>query len=365
MAALVLLTVVLSRGVADGTVIGSLEQAAGDVRVLDAQGGVRAIASNSASAPLREGDTVRTRGAQSSTAVVYPDGTRLTLVGDTSLTCGGGASRSVVVHQGTLAASVQPRSGRTPMLLATPTAQVEVLGTRFLIEALANRTDLSVSEGRVRVVRVRDGQTIDVPRGSYAVVSEHEKLEARDVPGLTPDWAVDFEDGLPSGWGNGELVTEGLPGGSRGGVRTIREEVDDLESGFHWVLRSENAWLQGLFAFTKSSHLHLTYKLNRPKWINVFLQTRTADPRDLRFSANYLFNKLPSIPPGRWHTATIPLTEFERLAGGNPALEELVPFKLMINSDTDRGLVVDRIWVTSDGPGKVEVKALEVVDVQH
>jgi ferric-dicitrate binding protein FerR (iron transport regulator) len=357
--AIAVLTLVLSRGVADSGVIGRLEQTAGDVRVLGANGGVRTIASSSAPAPLREGDTVRTRGTQSSTAVVYPDGTRLTLVGDTSLTCGDGPSHSVVMHEGTLAASVQPQSGRQPMLLATPTAQLEVLGTRFLIEALANRTDLSVSEGRVRVVRVRDGQTIEVPDGSYAVVSEHERMVARDLPGLTADWEANFEEGLPSGWETGELVTDGLPTGSHGGVRTIREEIESLDIDHHWVLRSEDAWLQGLFATRKSSHLHLTYKMEHPDWINVFLHTRTADPRDPQFSANYQFNRLPHTPAGRWHTVTIPLTEFDRLAGGNPALEELVPFKLMINADADRGLVVDRIWVTSDGPGKVEVKELE------
>jgi hypothetical protein len=168
----------------------------GDVRVLDAGGQVRPIVADTAQ--IRSGDTVRISGNRSATVVACADGTRLTLVGNTSVTCGQSVGMSFVIHHGTLAAAVQPQRGMLPLVLATPTAQVEVLGTRLLIEAGQRRTDLNVTEGRVRLVRVKDGETIEVGGGKRAVVTDQKQLLVEDIPRLSDAWEVDFEEGLPA-----------------------------------------------------------------------------------------------------------------------------------------------------------------------
>jgi hypothetical protein len=81
------------------------------------------------------------------------DGTPFLLVGNTSLTCGQSNIMSFVIHHGTLAASIQPRDRALPLVLATPTAQLGVLRTRILVETAARRTNLNVTEGRVRLAR--------------------------------------------------------------------------------------------------------------------------------------------------------------------------------------------------------------------
>lgn len=354
-AAAAVLAFLFYRGPDRGVTFAALKQVMGDVRILGSDGQARAA---SADAPLSTGDTVRTRGSESSTVLAYADGTRLTLVGNTSVTCGDPRSKSVVVHQGTLAAWVQPQPPDRPMRLATPSAQVQVLGTRFQIEALAHRTDLAVSEGLVRLVRTRDGQAVEVSDGKYAIVTEKNNLLVEDIPSLSDTWDADFERGLPEGWDRGERVTEGLPRGSRGGVKAVPTEVDDIGSIYN--ISSSEAWLQGLFAIGKRTHIHVTFKMERPKWINLLIVTRTSDRHDPHYSGNYLFKDVPWVEAGQWRTLTVPLARFERIHRGDVPIEEVVPYKLGLFSDApDRGLVVDRIWITADGPGEVVFQEVE------
>lgn len=334
---------------------GTLEEVIGDVRILGADGQVRSIEK---SAALGQGDTVRTRGSESSTVVAYPDGTRLLLVGNTSVTCGDLHSKAIVVHQGTMSATVAPQPANKPLLLTTPAAQLQVLGTRFRVEAVANRTDLSVSEGRVRVVRTSDGKTVDVADGKQTVVTEQNKLQVQDIPSLLATWDVDFERALPPGWSSGERVTEGLPAGSRGGVKAVLKESEGNDDTY--VVSSQEAWLQGLFAIRSTSHLHVTFKLENPKWINILLVTRTADPHEPRFSGNYLFKDVPEVAADKWQTLSVPLSLFQRIHQGEVPVTEVIPYKLTFFSDApDRGLVIDRIRVTPDGSGEVELKDVE------
>jgi hypothetical protein len=149
-----------------------------------------------------------------------------------------------------------------------------------------------------------------------------------------------------------------LPAGSRGATKAVR--YSDWSGEITYGIRSNEAWVQGLFAIQKQSHLHLTFKMDSPSWINVFLSTRTSDPRAPSFSANYMFNSFPKITASQWQTVTIPLASFKRLSAGTQPLEQLVPFKLIITtSGPELGFVVDRIWVTADGPGTVTLQRIE------
>jgi ferric-dicitrate binding protein FerR (iron transport regulator) len=341
-------------GDAEAAVIGALENVAGDVRITAADGTVRAISSDAA---VRSGDTVRTSGAANSTVMTYADGTRLTLVGDTAVTFGDSPSKSIVVHQGMLGASVEPQPREAPMLLATPSARLQVLGTRFLVGAAAGRTDLSVTQGLVRMIRIRDGAAVDVGHGKRAVVTERRPLVVESIPEPASTWNVDFEDGLPESWDVGRAVSEELPAGSRGGV--IAERIEDSEDGPQWAVITGDAWVDGLFVAGERTHLHVTFKKQAPGgWINVFVITRTADPSDPQHAANFLFNDFPRIEPDRWHTATIPLAKFESLHRAAKSPMKLVPYKVTVVAP-DRGLTIDRIWATADGPGEFEMKPLD------
>jgi hypothetical protein len=239
------------------------------------------------------------------------------------------------------------------MILATPVAQVEVLGTELLVEALAYRTQLSVTEGRVRMSRLSDGMVIEVGSGEFGEFEGQRKPLVQQIPNLAVAWDADFESGLPLGWA-GERVTDGLPEKSRGAVRSVLEERED---GTFYLIRSNEAWVRGLFAVRKESHLHVTYKMENPDWINVLLVTRTSNPHNPQHSGNYLFNEVPLAAPGQWQTLSIPLAKFKRIHAGEELLDRVVPYLLTFSAPApDRGLVIDRVWVTPDGPGSVTVR---------
>ena len=336
-------------------VIASLEEINGNVSVKTADAGVRYVQSR---VEIKSGDTIGTQGASSSVVVLYPDGTRLLVVGSTALTCSVNGHKSVVLHGGTLFATVAPQPKTGPMLVATPQVKLQVLGTRFSLEATADQTGVSVNEGRVRLTRLSDGKSVDVPAGQRVVSNMQSELALQKIPTAPVDWSEDFESGLPAGWEMGKFVTDDLPPASKGAVQAVRllYREDVL-----FQIESTQNWAHGLFMAHEDSHLHFTFKMHKPGWFNIFICTRTAtDPP--AFSSNYLFDDRAWFPsePGKWSTVSIPLTKFRRLSWGQESIDEVIPFHLLFSSpEGDRGLVIDRVWVTGAGTGIVETKDVE------
>jgi hypothetical protein len=98
--------------------------------------------------------------------------------------------------------------------------------------------------------------------------------------------------------------------------------------------------------------------MQQPNWINIIVSARTRDGDPPAFASNYLF-EIPwhATEPGKWYTLSVPFSEFKRLSGGKNALTSEVPFQVLFNSTApDRGLVLDRVWVTRGGPGVVQQK---------
>jgi hypothetical protein len=100
--------------------------------------------------------------------------------------------------------------------------------------------------------------------------------------------------------------------------------------------------------------------MDRPDWINIFVQARDQD--------NYLFADLAAARPdetwssgkGEWRTVSIPLTEFRQAGSGKgppPSTKDVVHC-VLFSAPEDRGLVIDRMWMTRGGPGVVQSKTV-------
>jgi hypothetical protein len=314
-----------------------------------------------AGTPIRAGETVRLKGSDATAEVAYPDGTRVLLVGNTSVTFALAAAKLVTVPEGTLFVSAAPQPPDKPMLLATPAAKVEVLGTRLAVSADETRTEVRVNDGRVKLTRSADGHWVEVPHGKSTVASKsagRETLTLRDIPEPPDTWEADFEGGLPAGFERGVWVTDGLPRGSKGAVRAGPVDKRHLgEEGVYFDVITPEHWYDGMFSVHADTHVHFTYKMDEPGWVNVFIMARSPGP-PRAYEINYLFNDLIFSPPepGRWKTVSIPVSKFNRLAGprgsGGP-FENEVPYRMLFSSKGDRGLVIDRVWVTRGGPGVV------------
>lgn len=85
------------------------------------------------------------------------------------------------------------------MIVRTPSAEAEIVGTTFNLSARPDDTLLKVDEGLVKLKRLADGSSIDVPAQSSAVASLNSSLKLD--PAVTPEpltrWRFDFTSIVP------------------------------------------------------------------------------------------------------------------------------------------------------------------------
>lgn len=113
--------------------------------------------------------TLRCEGAASSVELLFDDGTSVTLVGDSELLLPAGKQKVLTLNEGSLTATVRPQQPGRPMVIHTPSADVEVLGTQFSLTAERASTRLLVESGSVQLRRRADGSMVKVPQGQEAV----------------------------------------------------------------------------------------------------------------------------------------------------------------------------------------------------
>jgi hypothetical protein len=118
-----------------------------------------------------EGGTLESVSADSWVNLRFRDGSMVTISGRSLVTISEHRQKELHLYRGGLSASVAPQPEDKPMLIHTPTARLEVLGTQLNVEAELSSTTLSVNEGLVRVKRLADGSVVEVPAEHQVVAS--------------------------------------------------------------------------------------------------------------------------------------------------------------------------------------------------
>ena len=178
----------------------SIDELQGEVFVVEA----------GAKAPARVGQAVLPghglilSDAESRLTMTFPDGTKVTVSGlseirdiaESERAAKGARGKRLEVLRGTLVAEVRKQPPDQPMLIVTPHAQAQVLGTSFQLVVDGGekgQTRLSVREGRVRLLRP-GGKSADVAAGQEAAVAAGMDPVARPQDGssvvLRPDLAL-------------------------------------------------------------------------------------------------------------------------------------------------------------------------------
>lgn len=342
--------------------IGSLETIQGQAHISRA-GEKERIAE--VGAKIATGDTLRTNGLGGLAVLRCLDGTRLTLFGDTFVTCDSTNRNRVTVQQGVLAAQVMPQPADNPFELVTAQGTTRVLGTELALESQPTRTELTVTEGRVQFTRSKDGKSVEIPQGKRVVDGPQDDLVVSNIPRIPVTWKVDFETGLPKRWRLGQAVHDDLPDGAKGAVISI---LDPQHSDPSYAIVTNHDWADGLFTVQENSCLRMTYKFERPGWIQVFMGTRKPDLVSATGADVYLLEPWEAsederwwdVPAGKWHTVSMPLAEFFKIT--DRSLQPVpgdVCFGFTFHSqEHDRGFVIDDIQISSDGPQSVEFKAI-------
>ena len=120
---------------------------------------------------LLTGGTLETRSVQSGVELRFRDGSVVSTAGQGVLTIADGGQKKLYLRSGVLSADVIRQPAGRPMIVVTPTARLEILGTRFDVMVNPERSKVSVREGLVRAVRSSDGQSVNIKGGHSAIAS--------------------------------------------------------------------------------------------------------------------------------------------------------------------------------------------------
>jgi ferric-dicitrate binding protein FerR (iron transport regulator) len=164
---------------------------------------------------LSGGGSLESLSVDSWATLEFSDGSEVTISGQSLLTIFLGPQKILYLRQGSLSAHVSRQPTGHPMILRTPTARLEVLGTQLNVEAESASTRVNVTEGRVRVIRLADGSEVEVPGGHQVVASadRNQSLQVAPRPAPVIDWRSDLpQDGSYGEWIPGK---EGLAGSMR------------------------------------------------------------------------------------------------------------------------------------------------------
>ncbi len=313
---------------------------------------------------LFSGDALRTVGEDSFAILEFPDASILAVTGGTELKCTVDSERKcVTVTTGDLLAQVSPQPVGKPLLIETPVANAEVLGTKLSLSASDDLTELAVLEGEVHLYRPADGQAVNVQSGQGVTASAHSDLVSHPLSPVSSLWEADFENGVPRDWRAGELVHDSLPPGSRGALRAVQSRGKNGRPEGAFRVCTVREWTRGLFRIQPDTHLNFTCKRVLRGGLHVRLNTST-DPPDPSIMDIFEYRSpvLGDVRRGEWQTVSVPLLHFRRLRSSRLGVPDQPPraghLAVMVGlgaPNRDPGLVVDRIWVTHGAPASCEV----------
>tara|TARA_B100001250_G_scaffold78144_1_gene64132 strand:- start:864 stop:2147 length:1284 start_codon:yes stop_codon:yes gene_type:complete len=121
---------------------------------------------------LRVGDTIRSRSSSAWVKLDLNNGSLMTIAGRSRLRLlNVDGRRGFQLANGNLWATVAQSAGAKPVSIQTPTATVEANGAQFDVEAHSMSSIVRVNSGAANVMRLADGQSLDVVADHQVVVS--------------------------------------------------------------------------------------------------------------------------------------------------------------------------------------------------
>lgn len=357
-ACILFVVVAVDRSENELSAIAQLNQHGSTVRILDADGKRRPVRSTDQPLALRPNETIETSHFSDAAEIVYPDGTKLELLGETRVRIAAttGGSKQITVLSGVVQADVARQPAGLPLRIVTKTATLEVLGTTLGVEVRDASTQLGVGTGRVAMIRKADGQRVEVEAGQFATATEatNEPLQSYPFPKLPSEWEEDFEVGLPAGWRTGDLI-------EFEDVKAVQAVRPAKSNNGHFVITSHNAWQEGAHALCRvkeGSVLHLRIRQRAFARITIMIGARSYPPAGGRIGSNLFYTRKAwneALPADTWKTISVPLKDIAwqmkqgEKVNGPPDLTGLAAYLIHISTmEQDAGLTVDRMWITDD-----------------
>ncbi|MFM1997176.1 MAG: hypothetical protein RLZZ111_1563 [Planctomycetota bacterium] len=281
---------------------------------------------------LKDG-VVSLEGAAAFIQLRYKDGTLVTVVGNAMLEFGERRQKRLVLRHGALSIDARPQPPGRPMVIRTPTAEVEVVGTVFSISADEQATQLGVEEGSVRMRRLADGKVVEVPQRRVAIAS----LDAAaplsvGSPALMPSsFRQHFEVPPVLKWeGQWLPAADGQPGRLRAAPRIAGRRPDATPIVHHGI--SLHAPDSGFVAFGPHSVVTIRCRMVMRETLRFMLSMRRPEGGFAgNFEAKVRFDEASGeVDADGWRTVTIPADRFLPIVALHPQLTPGVIVSLLL-----------------------------------
>jgi len=267
--------------------------------------------------------SITTVGETSTAQFRFNDGTLITLHGETELTFSEEDQKMLALSRGSLSAEVKPQPAGRPMLVRTPSAVAEVVGTAFDLTARPEDTVLKVNEGLVKLKRLADGREVDVSANRSAVASldAGTTLDAASTPEPLTDWSFDFTTTIPP---------RDWRGVSRDGVMHaspyVAKKQDDGSVITHYGVSIRTALLEDPLRLLATESSVIRYRLRQEETGSLqfmLLTNRTEGGFGGNFECKIGAEELRPDADG-WCEIAVPVSRFEPI-DARPHLRKRYP----------------------------------------
>lgn len=205
-----------------------------------------------------------TGGAGAYATLQFPDGSMATLSGEGELRFRNDGAKRLMLGMGALEVQMSPQPKGRPAIVETSTAKVEVIGTRFSIDAMTESTKVAVSEGKVKLRRLADGRSVEVSHGRIAMASMdvHTDLDTSPFMGAAAVW------GISRSHAGDDLEVRPFRAGRYPDGRLI------IHYGA-WFRNPDRNSFEGLVGLKSTSRIQVKFRVGKPAaHVRVFLVCR-------------------------------------------------------------------------------------------
>lgn len=218
--------------------------------------------------PVPAGSVLVTEGAGAHAKLRFPDASEAMLSGDGELRLGKGKAKRLLLGSGNLEVEMSKQPEGRPALVETPTARIEVVGTRFSIDATRASTTVAVSEGAVKLNRLADGSAVEIPHGKMATASldATAALDVLSFSDTAPAWQMTMSAG-------DDMAVEPFRAG------TQRDGKPIIHHGA-WFRNEKSGPFGGLATLDATSRVRVKFRTSSgDAYLRVFLVCRDSMER--------------------------------------------------------------------------------------
>ena len=287
-----------------------------------------------------------TVGASSSAVLRFPDGSEVSLAGESVVTVGD-RGQKLNVFRGTATATVA--AGPDPLTLGTTEASCSRLGGAVLTLSRtlqAQTTEVGVQSGRVTVDDAA-GEPLEILHpGEYLTVRGNGQHRKEPVKEVDVRYALPLHKPLPDGWEVGRINPDT-------GFLEPQSHFDTYHQTNMIQVRSDHRWSQGFAKLQPDSRFRIRFRVARPGPSQIVACVRTADRRQSDTGVLDGHGIFAAARPGEWEVVTRTAREMLVDPGNRHPPKFGAPwvaFLLIVNTyKLDLGLEIAALEITPPG----------------